>query len=127
MASFSAVCSHLSYKNRYYIQKLEFSHDQDGCGPKTTLSIAESSGTVSRDLLEYSGSGILFSTYFMAATDRKMLLRNLTRTNDFFANWAFKTQLVHLENFHLVYIYIKTIVLHTNGTISNCLQSLFTH
>ena len=65
------------------MQKLEFSHNQDGRGPKTTFSIAESSVTVSRDLLEYSGSGILFSTYVMAATDRKML-RNLTRATDFF-------------------------------------------
>ena len=86
MASFPAVCSHLSYKNRYYMQKLEFSYDQDGRCPKTTFSIAESaesSGTVSRDLLEYSGSGILFSAYVMAATDRKML-RNLIHATDFF-------------------------------------------
>ena len=86
MASFPAVYSHLSYKNRYYMQKLQFSHDQDGRCPKTTFSIvesAESSGTVCRDLLEYSGSEILFSTYIMAATDRKML-RNLTRATDFF-------------------------------------------
>ena len=64
------------------MQKLEFSHYQDGCCPKTTFSIAESvvsSGIVSRDLLEYSGSEIL---YVIAATDRKML-RNLTRATDF--------------------------------------------
>ena len=68
------------------MQELEFSHDQDGRCPKTTFSIAESvesSGTVSWDLLEYSGSEILFSIYVMAATGRKML-RNLTRATDFF-------------------------------------------
>ena len=83
MSSFPAVCSHLSYKNRYYMQKLEFSHDQDGRCPKTTFSIVESSGTICRDLLECSGSEILFSTFIMAATDRKML-RILTRATDFF-------------------------------------------
>ena len=41
------------YKN------LEFSHGLDGCGPKTIFSIAESSVTVSGDLIEYSGSGIV--------------------------------------------------------------------
>ena len=44
------------YKN------LEFSHGQDGCGPKTTCSIADtadSSVTDSGDLMEYSGSGIV--------------------------------------------------------------------
>ena len=44
------------YKN------LEFSHDQDGRGPKTTFSIADtedSSLTVSGDLMDYSGSGIV--------------------------------------------------------------------
>ena len=40
----------------------------------------------------------------MAATDEKML-RNLTHATDFFANWAIKTQLVHLENLYLVYVY----------------------
>ena len=86
MTSFPAVCSDLSYKNRYYMQKLEFSHDQDRRCPKTTFSITESvesSGTVSRDLLEYFGSEILFITYVMTATYRKML-RNLTRATDFF-------------------------------------------
>ena len=68
------------------------------------MESAESSGIVFRDLLEYSGSGILFCTNVMAATDRKML-SNLTRATDFFANWAIKTRLVHLENFHLVYVY----------------------
>ena len=43
----------------------------------------ESSRTVSKDLLEYSERGILFSTYVMAATDKKML-SNLTLTTDFF-------------------------------------------
>ena len=44
------------YKN------LEFSHSQDGCGPKTTFSIADtadSSVAVSGDLMEYFGSGIV--------------------------------------------------------------------
>ena len=114
MASFPAVYSHLSYNNRYYMPKLEFSHDQDGHCPKTTFSIvesAESSETVCRDPLKYSGSEILSSTYIMAATDR-MMLRNLTRATDFFANWAIKTQLVHLENFHLVYVYQKYSAAH---------------
>ena len=66
------------------MQNLELSHDQDGCGPKTILSIAESAVslvTVSGDIIEYSGSGILFSAYVMTATDGKML-RNLTRAID---------------------------------------------
>ena len=95
-------------KSVVYIQKNSISHDQDWRGLQAIFSIAECSEgwvNVSMDLLEYSGSGILFSTYFMAATDRKML-RNLTRATDFFfANWAIKTQLVHLENFHFVYIF----------------------
>ena len=44
------------YKN------LEFSHGQDGRGPKTTFSTADtadSSVAVSGDLMEYSGSGII--------------------------------------------------------------------
>ena len=44
------------YKN------LEFSHGQDGRGPKTTFSIADtadSSVAVSGDLKEYFGSGIV--------------------------------------------------------------------
>ena len=40
------------YKN------LEFSHGQIGRGPKITVSIAESLGTVSGVSIEYSGSGI---------------------------------------------------------------------
>ena len=41
---------------------MEFSHGRNGCGPKITFSIAESaesSVTVSGDLKEYSGSGIV--------------------------------------------------------------------
>ena len=44
------------YKN------LEFSHDQDGRGPNTIFSIADtadSSVAVSGDLMEYSGSGVV--------------------------------------------------------------------
>ena len=66
--------------------------------PKTTISIADSADswvTVSRDLIEYSGSGILFGAYVITATDRKTL-RNLTRTTEFLTNWIIKTQLVQL-------------------------------
>ena len=41
---------------------LEFSHGQDGSGPKTSFSIAgtaDSSVVVSGDLMEYFGSGIV--------------------------------------------------------------------
>ena len=53
-------CLQLEYKNKY--KNLEFSHGQDGRGPKTTFSIADiaySSVAVSGDLMEYSGSGIV--------------------------------------------------------------------
>ena len=90
MATFSVVCSHLSYKNRYYMQNQELPHDQDECGPKTSLSIterAESLVTVSGDLIEYSGSVIVNKSItpvsVMAAIDGKMI-RNLTRATDFF-------------------------------------------
>ena len=76
--------------------KLEFSHDQDGRGLKTTFSIADGADswvTVSRDPVEYSGSGILFIAYVMTAAERKTL-RNLIRANEFSANWAINTQLV---------------------------------
>ena len=56
--------------------KLELSHDQDGRGLKTTFSIVDSADScvnVSRDPVEYSGSGILFIAYVMTATDRKTL------------------------------------------------------
>ena len=75
--------------------------------PKTTFPIMDSADSwvnVSGDLVEYSGSGILFSTYVMTATDRKKL-RNLARATDFFANWAINTELVYLENFYLVNVY----------------------
>ena len=61
MAPFPTVYSHLSLKNRTFIENLKFSHGQDGRGQKTTFSIADSADswvTVSRDLIEYSGSGI---------------------------------------------------------------------
>ena len=78
------------------LYKTRISPYQDGRGLKTTFSIADSAdrwATVSRDLLEYSGSGILFIAYVMTATDRKRL-RNLIRANEFSANWAINTQLV---------------------------------
>ena len=62
MAPFPTVYSHLSLKNWTFIQNLKFSHGQDGRGQKTTFSIADSAEswvTVSRDLIEYSGSGIV--------------------------------------------------------------------
>ena len=77
--------------------KLEFSHAQDG-RLKTTFSIpdnADSWVTVSRDLVEYSGSGILFGAHVITATDRKTL-RNLIRTTEFSTNWVIKTQLAQL-------------------------------
>ena len=65
---------------------------------KTTFSIVDSADSwviVSRDLVEYSGSGILFGAYVIIATDRKTL-RNLTRATEFSTNWVIKTQLVQL-------------------------------
>ena len=62
MAPFPPACRAYSYKIGDKYKNLEFSHGQDGCGPKTTFSIAESvesSVTVSGDLIEYSGSGIV--------------------------------------------------------------------
>ena len=80
------------------MQNLELPHDQDWCGPKTSLSIterAESLVTVSGNIIEYYQSEVLLSAYVMKAADGKML-RNLTRATDFFfANCAIKTQLVH--------------------------------
>ena len=78
-------------------QKLEFSHAQDG-RLKTPFFIADNADswvTVSRDLVEYSGSGILFGAYVITATDRKTL-RNLIRTTEFSTNWVIKTQLAQL-------------------------------
>ena len=59
MAPFPTVYSRLSLKNRTFIQNLKFSHSQDGRGQKTTFSIADSWVTVSGDVIEYSGSGIV--------------------------------------------------------------------
>ena len=62
MAPFPTVCSPLSYKNQQFIQKLEFSHGQDGRGLKTTFSIMDSVDswvTVSEDLVDHSGSAIV--------------------------------------------------------------------
>ena len=62
MAPFPTVYSHLLLKNRTFIQNLKFSHGQDGRGQKSTFSIADSVDswvTVSRVLIEYSGSGIV--------------------------------------------------------------------
>ena len=86
-------------KNRYFIQKLKFSHDRRGL--KSTFSIegsAESWVNVSRDLLEYSGrSGIFFTTYGMEAKDRKML-RNMNRATDSFC---------YLGNYNLICVLRK--------------------
>ena len=62
MAPFPTVYSHLSLKNRTFTQNLKFSHGQDGLGQKTTFSIADSADswvTVFRDVIKYSGSGIV--------------------------------------------------------------------
>ena len=76
MAPFPTVHSSLSYVKSIVYTKLEFFHDQDGRDLKTTFSIADSADswvTVSRDLVDYSGSGILFIDYVMTATDKKTL------------------------------------------------------
>ena len=68
------------------MQNQELPHDQDECGPKTSLSIterAESLVTVSGNIIEYYRSEILFSAYVMKAAEGKML-RNLTRATGFF-------------------------------------------
>ena len=59
MSPYSTVYSHHSLKKRTFIQNLKFSHGQDGRGQKTAFSIADSWVTVSRQLIEYSGSGIV--------------------------------------------------------------------
>ena len=62
----------------------------------------------------------------MTSTDRKKV-RNLIAT-EFLANWAIKTQLVQLYTKLLFTVFIskiKTIVLKTNGTISNSLEPSF--
>ena len=59
MTPFPNVCSPFSVIN---FKILEFSHGQDGRGPKTTFSFADttdSSVAVSGDLMEYFGSGIV--------------------------------------------------------------------
>ena len=56
------------------------------------MDSADSWVSVSRDLVEYSGNGILFGAYVITATDRKML-RNLTHATEFSTNWVIKTQL----------------------------------
>ena len=58
MTPFPNACSPFSVIN---FKNLEFSHGEDGRGPKTTFSIADtadSSVAVSGDLMEYFGSGI---------------------------------------------------------------------
>ena len=56
MTPFPNVCSPFSVVN---FKNLEFSHGQDGRGPKTTFSFTDNSVAVSVDLMEYFGSGIV--------------------------------------------------------------------